>query len=170
MKKIIMTGTILAIAATQSFGANTAFLTKVVAKMTDDIMAIKAENVYLKDEIKKLSKQNYDLEKKIVYIEKAVKDSSKENSGLLEKITKLESNDKELSTKIEGTKKEVESKIEKFGSTIAATKSDDKTKMLEEKLNVIESKIKSSQTNQVEDVEEIDPEVEKRILEYINSK
>ena len=188
MKKIILSVVAVAALSTQVFGANTAFLSKVMVKMTDDIMALKAKTVYQEEKIMALESQVSQSEKKISVIErqsKANKESAvanKENvaKGIASLEVKLDETKKLNETKtqeeLDKLKKELE--VAKETSEKASTNSietasivnnmstkDGRVDGLNKRIDGLENTLNNMDTD-----EEIDPEVEKRILKYINSK
>jgi len=181
MKKIILSVVAVAALSTQVFGANTAFLSKVMVKMTDDIMALKAKIVYQEEKIMALEDQVSQSEKKISVIEEQSKEN-KENTvkGIASLEVKLDEakklNETKTQEELDKLKKELE--VAKETSEKASTNSietanivnnmstkDGRVDGLNKRIDGLENTLNNMDTD-----EEIDPEVEKRILKYINSK
>lgn len=163
MKKIILAVAVTAALSTQAFGANTAFLSKVMAKMTDDIMALKAKSVYQDEEIKSLKGET-------VVLKDALNKANIKVAESEAKLEKLDSKTLELAKVAETANeigKEAKAEAMKAGDTINNyTTKDGRVDGMQKRLDGLEKTLGGMS----EDDEQIDPEVEKRILKYIESK
>ncbi len=170
MKKIVLATSAILVLATQSFGANTAMLSKVMAKMTGDILALKASNVYLKEKVSVLKNDEGKLAiglKGTEILKGKLAKAEKEIVFLKNQISLL-SNKKNVDMRF----KVIQEQMSLVNANIKNVKEQQDSKKitdLTKRLNILEKTLKTKNTlNKKND--EIDPEVEKRILNYINSK
>lgn len=181
MKKIILSVAAVAMLSTQVFGANTAFLAKVVAKMTEDIISLQAKSVYQEEAISKLSSENTALKEKMIMVNQSMlavdKDVSKINvvakaqtESNEEALSSIQKELRELKDKNSSVDKELE-KNEKSLTSINNSVTNFSTKdMRVDGINKKIAGIEAALNGLEPDEEQIDPEVERRILKYIESK
>jgi len=175
MKKTLLTVAIVAGLSTQVFAADTAFLSKAMAKMAGDIQAIKAEQVYLKqtaNDAEKIGKES------AVKVDKVSKNLTKEYNALNVKVDKNTAESEKLKTEMNSVKAEIE-KLSKKAAALETSKekslNTEKSDTIKNQIKSVEDRFKSleKRVSELEAIvnkkpEAIDPEVEKKILKYIN--